>query len=333
MIDAVRSWYTPRAGARSARSLLAPVQDRINVATSYPADWAGQSGVRVPALMESAPVRAAPAPRRGAPVGALGGDAESCETGKRVHTCARPFTVTWGQSISATRMKSADWDGRLSAGEAGAVSLRRPARHLYASGACGRAAEPRRRRSPNATERAHTPSPTEPSAFPKRHPAGVTPSLPESSWSSEHPLVQKIAGATGQSPARVSLILRALDRHRHRFRLGERGEFLSYEGQDTLAAIEDVARDSGQPADIVLTIILVYSTEIATDIVNEEIPRRSAWLIELLSTRLALPAMVVQAVLQDDLETLRRDGRNPDALHRMIVSELRRIWGDDRQSQ
>jgi hypothetical protein len=154
-------------------------------------------------------------------------------------------------------------------------------------------------------------------------------SPPESAWTPDHPFVRKVAEVVGQSVLRVSRVLGALDRHRHRFRLGERGEFLSYEGEATLAAIEDVARDSGQTSDTALMIILVYAIEVAADIVNEDVPRRSAWLIELLSRRLGLPAAVVQAVLQDDLETLRRDGRNPDLLHQMIVVELRKIWSEE----
>jgi hypothetical protein len=162
---------------------------------------------------------------------------------------------------------------------------------------------------------------------------GVRPPTPESAWTPEHPFVQKVAEVAGQSAERVARVLRALDRHRHRFRLGECGEFLSYEGEATLAAIEDVARDSGQTSDTALTIILIYAIEVASDIVNEDVPRRSAWLIEMLSTRLGLPPMVVQAVLQDDLETLRRDGRDLDRLHQMIVAELRKIWSEDQRSR
>jgi hypothetical protein len=160
----------------------------------------------------------------------------------------------------------------------------------------------------------------------------VTSPTPDGTWTPEHPFVQKVAEVVGQSTQRVSRVLRALDRHRHRFRLGERGEFLSYEGAATLDAIEDVARDSGQTPDTALTIILVYAIEVASDIVNEDVPHRSAWLIELLSRRLALSPTLIQAVLQDDLETLRRHGRNPDALHRMIVAELRKIWSEEQRS-
>jgi hypothetical protein len=160
----------------------------------------------------------------------------------------------------------------------------------------------------------------------------VTPRTPDSAWTPEHPFVQKVAEVVGQSTHRVSRVLRALDRHRHRFRLGERGEFLSYEGEATLDAIEDVARDSGQPSDMTLTIILVYAIEVAADIVNEAVPSRSAWLIGLLSKRLGLPSTIVQAVLQDDRETLRQAGRNPDILHHMIVAELRRIWSEEQPS-